>query len=434
MVIKGTINPDLRLRIIIVGAGIGGMAAALGCGLAGHQVLVLEDAPAIGEVGAGVQVAPNMVRILERWGVKDVVIRESVSLTESYIRRWDTGKLLGIAPINKSFGDQYVVHRADLHKALFGKAAALPNVKVRTKSTVITADFDAPSVTLANGEVIRADVVLAADGIKSRLRKQLLNLEEDIPIPTGDAAFRVILPREAMESDPDLRALINTPRGTRWVGPGRHIMAYPIRRHKLYNMVLLHPDTFGSEESWTATASKQELLDMYAGWDPVLQKIFNLIPDQTVLKWKLCTHEKLETWVRGSVALMGDACHPMLPYVAQGAAQAVEDAATLAVLLSSLESAADIPQALRLYQIARKSRAEAIQGMSQTNRNTLHMPDGPEQQERDAKFAMISTGGENPDKWGDLTIQNFMWNWDAEKAAREVVEANCKGARVRSRL
>jgi salicylate hydroxylase len=205
-----------------------------------------------------------------------------------------------------------VIHRADLHRALFERATALSNVQVRTKSTVTHANFDAPSVTLANGEVITGDVVLAADGIKSQLRKQLLKLEEDIPIPTGDAAYRVILPREAMESDPDLRELVDTPRGTRWIGPGRHIMAYPIKQHKLYNMVLLHPDTLDSEESWTALGTKQELIDTYAGWDPVLQKIFNLIPNQTVLEWKLCTHGFLETWVRGSVALIGDACHPML--------------------------------------------------------------------------------------------------------------------------
>jgi salicylate hydroxylase len=242
-----------------------------------------------------------------------MVIRDSISLTDVHIRRWESGKLLGVAPVNKSFGDQYVIHRADLHHALFDRATALPNVQVRTKSTVISASFGTPpSVTLANGEVITADVVLAADGIKSRLRKQLLNLDEDIPIPTGDAAYRAILPREAMESDPVLRELVDTPRGTRWIGPGRHVMAYPMKQHKLYNMVLLHPDTFGSEESWTANATKQELVDTYAGWDPVLQKLFALIPDKTVLKWKLCTHGPLPTWVRGCVALMGDACHPML--------------------------------------------------------------------------------------------------------------------------
>ncbi|KAF8243105.1 FAD/NAD(P)-binding domain-containing protein [Wilcoxina mikolae CBS 423.85] len=403
--------------------GIGGMAAAVGCGLAGHEVLVLEDAPAIGEVGAGIQVAPNMMRILERWGLNDAVIKDSVSLTSIRIRRWQTGALLGMFPINRTFGDQYVIHRADLHRALYDRAVSLPNVKVLVNSTVIRANFatNNTSVELANGRIITADVILAADGIKSRLRRQVLDLTVDEPVPTGDAAYRVVLPREAMLHDPELRKLIEEPRGTRWVGPGRHIMAYPIKQHKFYNMVLLHPDGGDSEESWTAKGTKQELIDTYKGWDPVLHKLFKLIPDETVLKWKLCTHDFLDTWVRGNVALLGDACHPMLPYIAQGAAQAVEDAAILALLLSEVTSAKDIPQVLKQYEIARKSRAEAIQGTSLRNRDILHLPDGAEQRARDKKFAQIFSGGENPDKWGDLKEQRFLWGWDAEKAAREVM-------------
>ncbi|KAI5859206.1 putative salicylate hydroxylase [Tricharina praecox] len=456
MVIISKPNSALRLKVVIVGAGIGGMAAAVGCGLAGHDVLVLEDAPAIAEVGAGLQVAPNMMRILTRWGLRDIVIASSVSLTSVHIRRWSSGALLGEAPVNKSFGDQYVIHRADLHRALYERAVRLPNVRVRVNATVVSADFGeeeggkGAGVLLKGGERVKADVVLAADGIKSRLRQQMLGLDVDTPTPTGDAAYRVILPRAAMLSDPDLRELIDTPRGTRWIGPGRHIMAYPIKAHQQYNMVLLHPDTSeGSEESWTAVGTKQELVDTYKGWDPVLQKIFALIPDEKVMRWKLCTHGFLETWTKSRVALLGDACHPMLfvvpirpitllpqltctrPYVAQGAAQAVEDAATLAVLLSSIPDRSSIPQALRLYQIARKTRAETIQGTAMSNREALHMPDGPAQIERDTKFANIFGGGENPDKWGDPTQQEFLWGWDAEDAARKVLG---KGDGVRSML
>ncbi|KAI5802025.1 monooxygenase [Pyronema domesticum] len=410
------------------------MAAAVGCGLAGHEVLVLEDAPAIGEVGAGLQVAPNMMRILSRWGLSSTIISDSVSLTSVHIRRWANGALLGVAPVNKSFGDQYVIHRADLHRALYDRAIALPNVEVRVNSRVMTCDFDAPSVTLASGEVIKADIVFGADGIKSRLRQQMLGLEKDEPIPTGDAAFRVVLPRSAMEHDPDLRELIDSPLGTRWIGPYRHIMAYPIKAHKLYNMVLLHPDDIDSEESWTAKGPKSDLVNMYSGWDPILQKIFALIPEEEVLRWKLCTHRPLPTWIKGKVALLGDACHPMLPYVAQGAAQAVEDAAMLSHLLSSSSTTRNnIPGVLKLYETARKARAEAIQGTANGNRDNLHMPDGKEQQERDRKFAQVFSGGENPDKWGDPAQQRFIWGWDAEKVASEVLRERSR-EEVRSQL
>jgi len=407
----------------------------------------------IGEVGAGLQVAPNMMRILTRWGLRDTVIASSVSLINLDIRRWSSGALLGEAPVNKSFGEQYVIHRADLHRALYERAVGLPNVRVRVGATVVSAEFGedgkGAGVVLEGGERVKADVVLAADGVKSRLRQQMLGLQVDTPTPTGDAAYRIILPRSAMVADPELRELIDTPRGTRWVGPGRHIMAYPIKAHQQYNIVLLHPDTSeGSEESWTAVGTKQELVDTFKGWDPVLQKIFGLIPDEKVLKWKLCTHEFLKTWTKGHVALLGDACHPMLfvapfpdhillrltcsrPYVAQGAAQAVEDAATLAVLLSSISDKSSIPQALRLYQIARKTRAEMVQDSAMKNRETLHMPDGPAQIERDAKFAKIFGGGENPDKWGDPRHQEFMWGWDAEETARRMVR---RGEGVRSML
>jgi salicylate hydroxylase len=246
------------------------------------------------------------------WGLNDTVIKDSVSLSSVHIRRWQNGALLGVSPINKRFGDQYVIHRADLHRALYDRAVSLSNVQVMVNSTVIRVDFDAPSVELSHGQIIDADVVLAADGIKSRLRRQMLDLVADEPIPTGDAAYRVVLPRESMMHDSELRELIESPRGTRWVGPGRHIMAYPIKQHKFYNMVLLHPEGADSEESWTAKGTKQELIDTYKGWDPVLHKLFKLIPDETVLKWKLCTHDFLDTWVRGNVALLGDACHPML--------------------------------------------------------------------------------------------------------------------------
>ncbi|CAG8348873.1 unnamed protein product [Penicillium salamii] len=392
------------------------MAAALTLGLRGHHVTVLEAAPKLMEVGAGIQVSPNMLRLFDRWGVSDLIHAQDVALEHIHVRRWDNGKLLGTVPVNKTFGQQVVIHRADLHNAIIDRAIALPNVELRENSPVKDVTFSPASVTLANGDIVRGDVVIGADGIKSTIRSHLLEDSTIKAVATGDAAYRIMLPREVMEKDPELKALIDEPQATRWLGPSRHIIAYPVRKHELYNVVLLHPDSHGVEESWTTKGSKQEVVDNYDGWDSKVRKLIDLVDDNEVLEWKLCLHYPLRTWIRGSVALIGDACHPMLPYVAQGAAQAVEDAAALGVVLSAISSREEIPLALNTYEKSRKERAETVQQSGSENRITLHLPDGPEQIARDAQF-QASASGNNPDKWSDQRTQEFLWGWDAEKAA-----------------
>jgi salicylate hydroxylase len=215
-------------------------------------------------------------------------------------------------PVNKTFGQQVVIHRADLHNAIIDRALALPNVELRENSPVTDVRFSPASVTLANGDIVRGDVVIGADGIKSVIRSHLLEDSTIKAVATGDAAYRIMLPREIMEKDPKLKELIDKPQATRWLGPSRHIIAYPVRKHQLYNVVLLHPDGHSVEESWTTKGSKQEMVDNYDGWDSTVRKLIDLVDDNEVLEWKLCLHNPLRTWIRGSVALIGDACHPML--------------------------------------------------------------------------------------------------------------------------
>lgn len=215
-------------------------------------------------------------------------------------------------PVNKTYGQQVVTHRADLHNALMERAVALPNVELRVNSLVNDVSFEPASVTLANGAVVSGDVVIAADGIKSVIRGKLLNDDNIKAYPTGDAVYRVVLPRSVMENDPELKPLIDAPDATRWVGPGRHVIAYPVRRHELYNVVLTHPDRGNVEEGWTTKGSKQGMINDYLGWDHRVRKIIDLVNEDEVLEWKLCLHKPLPTWIRGSVALLGDACHPML--------------------------------------------------------------------------------------------------------------------------
>ncbi|KAJ5129721.1 uncharacterized protein N7515_005760 [Penicillium bovifimosum] len=356
-----------------------------------------------------------MLRLFDRWGVSDLIHAQDVALEHIHVRRWDNGQLLGTMPVNKTFGQQVVIHRADLHNAIIDRALALPNVELRENSSVTDVQFSPASVTLSNGDILHADVVIGADGIKSTIRGRLLGDSSINAVPTGDAAYRIMLPREIMLQDPELKELIDEPQATRWLGPSRHIIAYPVRKHELYNVVLLHPD-HNSEESWTTKGSKQAMIDNYDGWDSKVRKLIDLVDDEEVLEWKLCLHRPLRTWILGSVALIGDACHPMLPYVAQGAAQAVEDAAAIGIVLSKVSCKEEIPHALAIYERSRKQRAETVQQSGSENRVALHLPDGPEQVARDAMFK-ASASGENPDKWSDRRTQEFLWGWDAEKAA-----------------
>ena len=246
------------------------------------------------------------------WGVSDLIHAQDVALEHIYVRRWDDGKLLGTVPVNKTFGQQVVIHRADLHNAIINRASALPNIELRENSPVTDVQFYPASVSLANGEIIHGDVVIGADGIKSMIRSHLLEDSTIKALATGDAAYRIMIPRHIMEKDAEFKKLIDEPQATRWLGPSRHIIAYPVRKHELYNVVLLHPDSHGVEESWTTRDSKQAMVDNYDGWDSRVRKLIDLVDDKEVLEWKLCLHCPLRTWIRGSVALIGDACHPML--------------------------------------------------------------------------------------------------------------------------
>ncbi|KAE8167616.1 hypothetical protein BDV40DRAFT_312063 [Aspergillus tamarii] len=350
-----------------------------------------------------------MLRLFDRWGVSSMVHAKDIALESITIRRWKNGSVLSTMPVNKAYGHQTVVHRADLHNALIDKALALENVQLKVNSRVTgIKSYHPAAVTLMDDTVIRGDVVVAADGIKSVLRGEILGPSAMQPIPTGDAAYRIILSREMMEKDPELKALLNNPIATRWVGPHRHIIAYPVRNHELFNIVLLHPDDHDAEESWTTTASKQSMLRQYNGWDTTVLKLLDLVKEDEVLEWKLCSYPSLDSWTKGRVALLGDACHPMLPYVAQGAAQAVEDAAALAILLSVIPSRHAIPEALRVYELSRKPRTEAIQQSGMANRTILHLPDGPEQEARDEQFLASMSSAANPDKWADAETQKLL--------------------------
>jgi salicylate hydroxylase len=228
------------------------------------------------------------------------------------VRRWKDGTILNPGNYDDSHGSTFATHRADLHSALADKALSLENVKLRVNAPVIDVQFDRPAVVLSDGTVIGADVVLGADGIKSVVREKLLDDSSVKAYPTGDAAYRILIPRNKMMPNPELKELMEPPHATRWVGPSRHIVGYPIRNGELYNVALIHPDRGSAEESWTTRGSKQAMIDDYAEWEERITQMLSHVEENEVLEWRLNLYMPLKTWTRASVALLGDACHPML--------------------------------------------------------------------------------------------------------------------------
>lgn len=218
-----------QLHIIIVGCGIGGLAAAHCLSQAGHRISMYEAASAIGEVGAGIQVSPNVSRLLRRWGVGKQLDEVGVIPEAICLRRYKDGERVGYtrwAGRMEEYGAPYYhIHRADFHKLLFD--LAIPHMDLHLSSTVVGVDPSVPSITLANGEVVTGDLLIGADGVKSLIQKAVLGKSNPAQ-PTGDAAYRALIPIEALLADPELKGFVEVPEMTAWMGPKRHVMAYCI--------------------------------------------------------------------------------------------------------------------------------------------------------------------------------------------------------------
>ncbi|CCM06073.1 uncharacterized protein FIBRA_08320 [Fibroporia radiculosa] len=423
----------LQLHVLIVGCGLGGVAAAHCLAQAGHQITILETASAISEVGAGIQVSPNITRLLERWGLGDALARIVVEPQAIVLRRYCTGERIGYTRVgrfaNASSGPYYHIHRADLHKLLYDLVA--PYVTLRLNSTVVGIDPGRPSVQLASGETIEGDLIIGADGIKSFVQQVVLG-QSNLAQGTGDAVYRAMIPTDLMLADPELRSFVETPEMTIWMGPRRHMVGYNIRGGKLYNLGLAHPDD-GSVESWTLEGSADKMRTEFSDFEPRVRKILSHV--QSTLKWRLMDRQPLPTWNHssGRVTLLGDACHPMLPYRAQGAAMAIEDAAVLGNLLSRISSILQLPALLQAYESLRLPRTADTQAASRLNQHVFHMSDGPQQEARDAGMreamtkelekvqgnAETETFTGNPNQWADKKKTDAQFLYDADEAVDE---------------
>ncbi|PKS06246.1 hypothetical protein jhhlp_006992 [Lomentospora prolificans] len=404
------------LDILVVGAGLGGLAAGLALQTDGHKVTIVDSAPEFGEVGAGIRVPPNSSRLLARWGVDLESMKKSVSKRYHFVR-WQDGNTIVKLPfeniVETHGAPYYLVHRADLHKALLA-AANKAGVTILNDKKIMSYDFEAPSATTEAGEIFKADLVVGADGIKSICRP-LLTSQADVPRDTGDVAYRILIPGEKLLADPELADLINEPCTTSWCGPDAHLVGYPIRNGEMYNIVVCatsYNETTDTE--WVVKGDSSELCKRFGKWEPRVQKLCGLTGD--FLKWRLCDLPDLTRWVHpsGKAVLLGDSCHPMLPYLAQGAAQAFEDAATLRQVLA-LDM--ELPAALKKYEQIRMPRASLVQAKTREHQYILHVDDGEEQAVRDQKMKLNAS--ENPVFWGYDDRRQWLFSHDAEILAKE---------------
>jgi salicylate hydroxylase len=385
-------------RVAVVGGGIGGLAAAAFLHRAGLPSVVYEQASELKEVGAGLVLSPNAVRLLRRLGAMDALQGRAVPLDVGWeFRRWANGRVLSAENLAGScerlYGERtYTVHRADLADAI-GSTVPAGAVQLGKRCTSVTVHGDTAVLAFADGTAAEADVVIGADGVHSAVRGAVT--EPSPATYSGICAFRGIVPADRAPGFARRRAQ------TLWIGPGRHLVHYPICGEAAVNLVAFAPAGDYTVESWSATATVEEFLAEFAGWDPRLQDLIQGGGD-TPGRWAMLDREPLERWSRGPVTLLGDAAHPMFPFFAQGAAQSIEDAAVLARCLAQDTQAP--ARALQRYESLRIGRTTRLQEISHARAHVNHLPDGPEQEARDASLASADP----------LVANGWIYAYDAE--------------------
>ena len=341
----------MALRAAVVGGGLGGLAAAVALGRAGIDIEVHEQAQQLAEVGAGVSLAPNGLRMLERLGVGEEIERLGARYASTELRLPD-GQAVAHEPYQFTMpGQNMGIHRADLLALL---ASQLPPGTVRTghRCTGFRQDDDSATAVFADGTTATADVVIGADGIHSVLQGFVVAPAQ--PEFSGVVAYRGLVPRVA-----------GYPAGTMrmWVGEGRHFLVFPVRAGQLLNYVGFVPSGTAVRESWSAPGDPAALAAHFAGWDPVIGRVIAAIsgPGGSGFQWGMYDRVPLPRWSSGRLTLLGDAAHPMLPHLGQGVNQALEDAVALATLLAAAAGPAGVPKALAAYEGLRRDRTARVQ-------------------------------------------------------------------------
>ncbi len=354
------------LPFIIAGGGIGGLGTALALGLKGFPVHVLEQATEFKEIGAGIQLGPNVFTPFKKLGLRDRILEDVAIPTGLEMRDALTGDLITRMPLGddltRRFGDTYaVIHRADLHGIILEACQKLPNLTLETNARVLDYDDkgDEVVVSMEDGRQIRGRAMIGGDGMWSKTRQKIVG--DGKPRVSGHIAYRAVLKREDVPAD------LWNPDVVLWAGPRTHLVHYPLRRGELYNLVaVFHSDHY--VEGWDQAGDPALLHAHFQGQVPSVLRMLEKI--ETWKMWVLCDREPVKNWTQGRVTLIGDSAHPMLQYLAQGACMALEDAVCLAEKVEAKPD--DVHGAFMDYQEARYLRTARVQLMARVHGEAYH--------------------------------------------------------------
>ncbi|MBB1602934.1 FAD-dependent monooxygenase [Variovorax sp. UMC13] len=393
------------LRVGIVGAGIGGVALARALRLRGIDAHLFERAPAFGEIGAGVQMTPNAAKVLQALGLGEALERIGF-LPEAMVgRNWDTARELFRTPLRETcprlFGAGfYHVHRADLHAIL---CEGIPTDKVRFNVQCVGIEQGPQGATarFADGSSFEADLIVGADGIHSVVRDGLWG--KTAARFTGHMCWRALVPVERHPLP------FVSPDASFWMGPKAHIVTYYVKGGAAVNIVAVNESADWVAESWTEPSTREELLGAYQGWHRDIVDLFERVDSAQTFKWGLFDRDPMAQWSQGRVTLLGDAAHPMLPFLSQGAAMAIEDAYVLAAALA--HRAGDIEAALQAYEAERRPRTARVQLEARERGRTYHLSTPEELRQRDLE--MQRQQAQNPNAVGIKA--EWVYEYDATR-------------------
>ena len=363
-------------RVLAAGGGVAGLAAAAALARFDIEPLVLEQAPALGEIGAGIQISPNGVRVLRFLGLEEALLAAACEPRHYHARSWRTGRTLYKTPFNPELREKYGaghyhIHRADLLEVL---KRAVPDgcVRLGERVAAIGQESDAVTVTTAGGRREEGDFLLGADGIHSVVRGALFG--PDRPRFTGNIAWRFTVDADRVDTSMIPRDSCN------WHGPHGHVVMYYVSQWRRINVVCIHETSEWVDESWSLLAGKDEVHAGYRGWHPIIHQLIDAA--ERINKWALFDRDPMPAWSKGRATLSGDAAHPMLPFLAQGANQALEDAYVLAASIARDAS----PAALRAYERARLPRTSRVQLATRARAQTMHEASRWKRFLRDVRF------------------------------------------------